>query len=151
MGEEEKKTHGKPDDVVGVGREASATGVLLITGGADGNGVLHGAYFFLLSIPQLLSQPRLLRQVLPLREASRGFMSKTSTPSILPRISRRSRPVACSRSVGTVPGAAPGPKRSSLVLISVCRERYICQSCMFIFVVCGFVRHPASSWSEGRL
>jgi hypothetical protein len=46
-------------------------------------------------------------------------MSKTSTPSIFPRISRRSRPVACSKSVGTVPGAAPGPIRSSSVLISI--------------------------------
>ena len=46
-------------------------------------------------------------------------MLKTSTPSILPRISRRSRPVACSRSVGTVPGLAPGPMRSSAVLTSV--------------------------------
>ena len=57
--------------------------------------------------------------IIPLREASRGRISKTSTPSVLPRISRRSRPVACSRSVGTVPGWAPGPIRSSSVLTSV--------------------------------
>lgn len=57
--------------------------------------------------------------IVPRREASRGRMSKMSTPSILPRISRRSRPVACSRSVGTEPGAAPGPKRSSSPLTSV--------------------------------
>lgn len=71
--------------------------------------------------PVSLSSPCRTQQqpCLPLREASSGRMSKMSTPSILPRISRRSRPVACSRSVGTVPGAAPGPKRSSSVLISV--------------------------------
>lgn len=56
--------------------------------------------------------------IVPRRLASRGRMSKMSTPSILPRISRRSIPVACSRSVGTVPGAAPGPKRSSSVRTS---------------------------------
>lgn len=55
----------------------------------------------------------------PFREASRGRISKMSTPSIFPRISRRSRPVDCSRSVGTEPGAAPGPTRSSSVLMSV--------------------------------
>lgn len=54
----------------------------------------------------------------PFREASRGRMSKISTPSIFPRISRRSIPVDCSRSVGTVPGLAPGPTRSSIVLTS---------------------------------
>lgn len=46
-------------------------------------------------------------------------MSKTSTPCILPRISKRSRPVDWSRSVGTVPGSAPGGRRSSSVLTSV--------------------------------
>jgi hypothetical protein len=55
----------------------------------------------------------------PRRLASRGFMSKISIPCIFPRISRRSRPVDCSRSVGTVPGFAPGAKRSSGPLISV--------------------------------
>ena len=45
-------------------------------------------------------------------------MSKISMPCIFPRISRRSRPVDCSRSVGTVPGFAPGALRSSSVLIS---------------------------------
>jgi hypothetical protein len=48
-------------------------------------------------------------------------MSKMSRPSILPRSSNLSRPVACSISVGMVPGLAPGPMRSSSVLIS--RER----------------------------
>lgn len=55
----------------------------------------------------------------PRRLASRGFMSKISMPCIFPRISRRSRPVDCSRSVGTVPGFAPGARRSSSVLISI--------------------------------
>jgi len=45
-------------------------------------------------------------------------MSNMSMSSILPRSSKRSIPVACSKSVGTVPGAAPGPKRSSSVLTS---------------------------------
>ena len=45
-------------------------------------------------------------------------MPKMSTPSIFPSISSRSRPVACSRSDGTVPGAAPGPIRSDSVLTS---------------------------------
>lgn len=57
--------------------------------------------------------------IVPSRLESRGRMSKMSTPSIFPRISRRSRPVACSRSVGTVPGSAPGPKRSSSPLTSI--------------------------------
>lgn len=39
-----------------------------------------------------------------------GFsMSKTSTPSILPNNSNLSKPVAWSKSVGIVPGLAPGP------------------------------------------
>lgn len=35
--------------------------------------------------------------MVPTRVASRGLMSKTSTPSALPRSSKRSIPVACSR------------------------------------------------------
>jgi hypothetical protein len=58
-------------------------------------------------------------QYLPTRLASRGFMSNISVPCIFPRISKRSRPVACSRSVGTVPGAAPGGRRSDSLWISV--------------------------------
>ena len=58
----------------------------------------------------------------PFREESRGRMSKMSTLSILPRISRRSRPVDCSISVGTVPGFAPGPTRSVLDFISVSQK-----------------------------
>ena len=60
----------------------------------------------------------------PSLEASRGFMSKISMPCIFPRISKRSKPVACSRSVGTVPGSAPGGRRSSSLLMSAaeCQE-----------------------------
>jgi hypothetical protein len=55
----------------------------------------------------------------PFLLASSGLMSKTSTPCIFPRISRRSRPVDCSRSVGMVPGAAPvGDRRSFSLVIS---------------------------------
>lgn len=64
----------------------------------------------------------------PFRLASKGLMSKTSMPCILPRSSKRSRPVAWSRSVGTVPGSAPGGRRSSCVLISV-EERSESASC----------------------
>ena len=46
-------------------------------------------------------------------------MSKTSMPCIFPRISKRSRPVACSRSVGMVPGEAPGGRRSDSVRTSI--------------------------------
>ena len=69
-----------------------------------------------------LLQLRFSYQYLPIRLASRGFISKISTPCIFPRISKRSRPVACSRSVGTVPGAAPGGRRSASLLISVSRH-----------------------------
>ena len=61
---------------------------------------------------------------IPKREASNGFMSKISTPCIFPKISNRSRPVACSRSVGIVPGAAPGPMRSASLLISANARQY---------------------------
>ena len=60
---------------------------------------------------------------IPRRLASRGLMSKMSMPCIFPRISRRSRPVACSASVGTVPGLAPAGSRSSMDLISACHQR----------------------------
>ena len=56
---------------------------------------------------------------IPTRSDGSGLISKISMPCIFPRISRRSRPVACSKSVGIVPGAAPGGSRSSSVLISV--------------------------------
>jgi hypothetical protein len=55
----------------------------------------------------------------PFRSLGNGLISKISIPCILPKISNRSRPVACSRSVGTVPGLAPGPNRSSGPLTSI--------------------------------
>lgn len=54
----------------------------------------------------------------PSLDPSSGVMSKISIPCIFPRISNLSKPVACSRSVGTVPGLAPGARRSDSVLIS---------------------------------
>lgn len=71
-------------------------------------------------VPMLLVTGKLVPEVvIPRRDESRGFMSKISMPSCLPRISSRSRPVACSRSVGTVPGWAPGPTSVSGPLTSV--------------------------------
>ena len=69
-------------------------------------------------LPSPLSNCGLISSV-PRREASNGFMSKISMPCTFPKISNRSKPVACSRSVGMVPGAAPGPMRSASLLISV--------------------------------
>lgn len=57
--------------------------------------------------------------IVPTRSDGRGLMSKISMPCIFPRISKRSRPVACSRSVGMVPGSAPGGSKSSSLLISI--------------------------------
>ena len=51
-----------------------------------------------------------------------------STPCIFPKISRRSKPVACSRSVGTVPGSAPGGSKSCSVLISMLWSAFCCLS-----------------------
>lgn len=45
----------------------------------------------------------------------RGSTSKSSLPSNLANNSARSKPVDCSISVGTWPGAAPGP-----MLVSAC-------------------------------
>ena len=59
----------------------------------------------------------------PFRLESKGLISKISIPCILPRSSNRSRPVACSRSVGTVPGSAPGGRRSSADWISAKARR----------------------------
>ena len=75
------------------------------------------------------------RASIPFRLASNGLMSKTSMPCILPRISNRSRPVDCSRSVGTVPGSAPGGRRSSYVLTSAQGRR--ASACFY-------------DWREGR-
>jgi hypothetical protein len=106
---------GDPENAVGVGGETGAADVLLVASRVDGDGILWGA-----CVPSdlisLLSHPD---YHIPRRLASSGLMSKISTPCIFPRISRRSRPVACSRSVGTVPGCAPGAKRSASDLISV--------------------------------
>lgn len=66
-----------------------------------------------------LSSPPLRCDYAPVRSDGSGDMSKISIPCIFPRISRRSRPVACSRSVGIVPGSPPGGSRSFSVLISV--------------------------------
>lgn len=47
--------------------------------------------------------------LVPRRLESRGLSSKTLIPSISPSSWRRSRPVACSMSVGTPPAFPPGP------------------------------------------
>lgn len=98
-----------------VGRVASTASELLVAARGHQDGVLHGSCAHRHEFSCALAR---LRPDTPLREASRGRMSKMSTPSTLPRISRRSRPVDCSRSVGTVPSAAPGPNRSSKDLTS---------------------------------
>ena len=46
-------------------------------------------------------------------------MSKISIPCILAKISNRSKPVDWLKSDGTVPGSAPGGRRSCSVLTSV--------------------------------
>jgi hypothetical protein len=48
-----EKTYAEPDDVVGVSRETGASGILLLTSGADENGVLDSSY----SSISLLSRP----------------------------------------------------------------------------------------------
>ena len=42
--------------------------------------------------------------MVPFLEESKGSVSKTSIPSNLPNNSNLSKPVACSKSVGTSPG-----------------------------------------------
>lgn len=59
---------------------------------------------------------------IPSLSEGNGFISNMSMPCIFPKISKRSRPVACSRSVGMVPGAAPGGRRSDSDLISAFRN-----------------------------
>jgi hypothetical protein len=75
-------------------------------------------------LPNIYTQPSSsnLYVYVPFLLASSGLMSKMSTPCIFPRISRRSRPVACSRSVGMVPGWAPSGRRSASEVISAARE-----------------------------
>lgn len=98
--------------------EASAADILLVAGRVDYNGVLWGTCSPSASRSIPPSFECLSKDDLPRRLASNGLMSKISIPCIFPRISRRSRPVACSISVGTVPGCAPGGRRSASVLIS---------------------------------
>lgn len=124
---------GEPDDNVGVGGVAGAAKVLLVAEGLDGDGVVERACVLLAQLfprhvgsgprivpgdalecllqaahaPSQGKYPSILFSPdcnVPFLLASRGLMSKISTPCIFPRISRRSRPVACSRSVGMVPG-----------------------------------------------
>jgi hypothetical protein len=102
-----------PKNAVRVDRETGAADVLLVAGRVDNDGVLWSACPS--SVPYLSSARK---SDIPRRLASNGLMSKMSTPCIFPRSSRRSRPVDCSRSVGTVPGCAPGAKRSASVLMS---------------------------------
>lgn len=104
-----------PKDAVGVDGETGAADVLLVASRVDGDGVLWSACIPS-DLTSFFSHPT---HHIPRRLASSGLMSKMSTPCIFPRISRRSRPVACSISVGTVPGCAPGAKRSASDLISV--------------------------------
>lgn len=106
---------GEPDDNVRVDGVTGAAEVLLVAEGLDSDGILECSY----SAVRRRAVSAEVLCLLPLREASNGFMSKTSTPCIFPRISRRSRPVACSRSVGMVPGLAPGGRRSCSLLMSV--------------------------------
>jgi hypothetical protein len=104
---------------VGISRVASATSILLIAKRLHNNGVIKRACIHF-PINQQNPPPALWPDFsIPLRDASKGFMSKISMPCIFPRISNRSKPVACSRSVGTVPVAAPGGIRSCSLLISV--------------------------------
>lgn len=103
---------GEPDGNVGVDGTAGAADVLLVAEALDHDRVVEGTYavWFSISCPDVES---CVASCIPLRLASNGRMSKISTPCILPKISNRSRPVACSMSVGMVPGAAPGGRRSA--------------------------------------
>jgi len=112
---------------VRVGRVARAAGELLVAGRVDQDRVVDGACPSISISALLHGTARRHRQHKPLRDASRGLMSKMSTPSILPRISSRSRPVDCSRSVGMVPGSAPGPMRSSSTRISARSRQHLHQ------------------------
>lgn len=94
-------TYGQPVDGVGVYGVASATGVLLVTGTVDDDGVLEGSYegdslTSVLEWAQADNNVGIMHQMsdIPFREASRGRMSKMSMPCIFPISSRRSRPVA---------------------------------------------------------
>ena len=112
----------QPDDDVRVGGGAGAAKVLLVAVGFDDDWVGEGSCkFSALAIWQVGGvEGGLLGggDHVPLLLESNGLMSKMSTPCILPRISRRSRPVDCSRSVGMVPGCPPDGRRSCSSLIS---------------------------------
>lgn len=69
-------------------------------------------------VMQLLHLQIVYAIYVPRLEASRGAISKISTPFIFPKISNRSRPVACSRSVGMLPIEAPVGRRSASFFIS---------------------------------
>lgn len=87
----------------------------------DTDWVIHPAYdISKCPVGQIMKETiqKWCKRHIPSREASRGFWSKISIPCILPKSSNRSKPVDCSRSVGTVPGFAPGARRSDGVLAS---------------------------------
>ena len=113
-----KASYGDPQNVVRVNGVAGATDELLVTSRVDDDGVLRST-----CVCQFVSSFVLLFCDVPRRLASRGLMSKMSMPCIFPRISRRSRPVDCSASVGTVPGLAPSGMRSSMDLISAAHQQ----------------------------
>lgn len=110
-----RKTYSEPDGDVGVGWGAGAASVLLLTERLDHDWISDGSLRFVsfqcyfIRLEYVIKSPYACFIVvsLPVRLESRGLMSKMSTPSIFPKISRRSRPVACSKSVAMVPDAAP--------------------------------------------
>lgn len=127
----------QPDDLVRVHGIAGAAGVLLVAGAVDDNRVVEGSCA--LNLCQIPDRHGTCGGTegghAPFREASMGLMSKMSMPCIFPMSSRRSRPVACSTSVGMVPGFAPGGMRSSSFLISVDGEEYQHKSSTWIGLV----------------
>ncbi len=132
LGQDESKTYHEPFDNVRVCRASRAAGLDLISGRLDDNWVFkstckHENVSMDPEITCILDvgsscegsiDPFPPIHVPTLSDGS-GDISKISIPCIFPRISRRSRPVTCSRSVGTVPGSAPGGRRSFSDLISV--------------------------------
>lgn len=125
-----ERTYTEPDGDVGVSWRSGAACVLLVSVRLYEDWVLECACSIYVShlFPSsaaitttlLYSVPLNKRGMfVPRRDASNGAMSKMSTPCIFPKISKRSKPVACSRSVGMVPDGAPGGRRSASLLISV--------------------------------
>jgi hypothetical protein len=76
---------------VGIGRDTTATNVLLLAPCLDHDRILHRSCQTTRSIAKLANAAAVKHK--PFRDASIGLMSKMSIPSILPRISNRSRPV----------------------------------------------------------